>query len=64
MASVLTSPAHRHQCHRCGGWLHCTATACTTLLILCAACYRQVYGLAPPRRLRRQRRLPPDTPTS
>lgn len=63
MAHTTAPQAHRHQCRRCHGWLHCTATICTTLLTLCAACYVEVYGTAAPPLLRRQRRLPPDLPT-
>jgi hypothetical protein len=63
MTRRSVSHTHRHQCRRCHRWLHCTATTCTTLLILCAACYRRVYGTAPPRVLQRQRPLSPDPST-
>jgi hypothetical protein len=63
MAHATVSHAHRHQCRRCHDWLHCTATTCTTLLVLCAACYVRVYGTAPPPILRRQCRLVPDPAT-
>ena len=63
MTPRTVSHAHRHQCRRCCRWVHCTATTCRTLLILCAACYVRVCGTAPPPVTRRQRYLPPDPST-
>jgi hypothetical protein len=63
MKPMRVSHTHRHQCRRCCRWLHCTATTCRTLLILCAACYVRVYGMDAPPMLRRQRPILPDPST-